>query len=298
MHWDSLIQGFTLYLKLEKGLSDNSIEAYTNDILKLKSFCGNSLNPIKVNQQTIHDFLVYVHDLGLSATSQARIVSGLRGFYAYLLEESLLDNNPMMLVDLPKTKRKLPEVLSEEEIQNMVDAIDKTKADGERNKAIIETLYSCGLRVSELVGLKISNIYGADEVIKVQGKGNKERLIPIDQGTLQQLDYYIQRERAFWPIKPIAEDLVFINQQGGALSRISVFKLIKSLAQKVGIHKNISPHTFRHSFATHLVENGADLRAVQQMLGHESITTTEIYTHLDRSFLKQTMQQFHPRAKK
>lgn len=298
MYWDSLIQGFTLYLKLEKGLSDNSIEAYTNDILKLKSFCGNNFNPIKVNQQTIGDFLIFVHELGLSATSQARIVSGLRGFYGYLLEENLLDNNPMLLVDLPKTKRKLPEVLSIEEIQNMVDAIDKTKADGERNKAIIETLYSCGLRVSELVGLKISNIYGADEIIKVQGKGNKERLVPIDQDTLKQIDYYIQKVRSLWPIKAIAEDLVFVNQQGGPLSRISVFKLIKSLAQKVGIHKNISPHTFRHSFATHLVENGADLRAVQQMLGHESITTTEIYTHLDRSFLKQTIQNFHPRSKK
>lgn len=298
MYWDSLIQGFTLYLKLEKGLSDNSIEAYTNDILKLKSFCGNNFNPIKANQQTIGDFLIFVHELGLSASSQARIVSGLRGFYGYLLEENLLDNNPMMLVDLPKTKRKLPEVLSIEEIQDMVDAIDKTKADGERNKAIIETLYSCGLRVSELVGLKISNIYGADEIIKVQGKGNKERLVPIDQDTLLQLDYYIQNIRALWPIKAIAEDLVFVNQQGGPLSRISVFKLIKSLAQKVGIQKNISPHTFRHSFATHLVENGADLRAVQQMLGHESITTTEIYTHLDRSFLKQTIQNFHPRSKK
>lgn len=295
MHAQHLYKGFAMYLKLEKGLADNSVEAYLSDVSKFLQFI-DPLSPAMVNQQTVRAFISLLHGWGICSTSQARILSGLRQFYLYLQLEKLVDANPIKSVALPKTSRKLPTVLSYKEILLMLEQIDRSKPDGERSVAIINTLYACGLRVSELTGLRISDIFFKEEFIKVRGKGDKERLVPIDPYTLEQLDYYIKQVRAHWPIKKEASDLVFVNQKGGGLSRISVFMLIKELVSKAQISKNVSPHTFRHSFATHLVENGADLRAVQQMLGHESITTTEIYTHMDRSFLKKTLDNFHPRA--
>lgn len=269
------------------------------DVNKLIQFVDERKSAEKLTAKDLKDFISFLNEIGISGTSQSRIISGLRQFYKYLLLENLVTINPMDSIELPKNPRKLPTVLSYEEIVSMLDWIDRSKKDGERNLAMIETLYACGLRVSELTGLKISDIFFTDEFIRVRGKGNKERLVPIDPHTLEQISFFIHHDRTHWKVAKEAEDIVFINQgRGTQISRVAVFSLIKDLAAKAGIKKNISPHTFRHSFATHLVENGADLRAVQQMLGHESITTTEIYTHLDRSFLRKTIEEFHPRAKR
>jgi integrase/recombinase XerD len=289
----SLYKGFETYLKLEKNVSDNTLLAYLNDVQKYFQFLGDK-KAEKVGPEDIREFVHLLHTIGLHPSSQARILSALRQFYHYVQLEHLIDVNPVKQVDLPKLRRKLPTVLSFEEIQRMMAAIDRSRPEGERSLAIIRTLYACGLRVSELVHLHISHIFYDDAFIRVIGKGNKERLVPIDEDTLEQIQYFISRVRTQWPLKAEASDLVFINQKGGGLSRISVFNLIKDLGAKAGIDKEISPHTFRHSYATHLVENGADLRAVQQLLGHESITTTEIYTHLDRRYLRETLEKYHP----
>lgn len=300
MNWTIAIRGFKSFLQLEKSLSANSVEAYQNDVLKLKQYC--ELKPLhkgpdEITLADLRDFLVFVNEIGLSAGSQARVLSGIRSFYRYLLLENEIKADPTELLEMPKTGRKLPDTLSYDEIQKIIHAIDRSLPDGERNKAIIEVLYSCGLRVSELVELRISNIYEDDGFIRVIGKGDKERLVPVGQSAIDQIRRYKEQLRNHQEIKKGYEDHLFLNRRGTKLSRVYIFTLIKSLCQKAGIKKNISPHTFRHSFATHLVENGADLRAVQEMLGHESITTTEIYTHLDRNFLKDTIMSFHPRAK-
>jgi integrase/recombinase XerD len=294
MLWNNYIKGFEQYLRLEKSLSNNTIDAYVSDVCKLQQFINETKNPDEISGEDIKHFLVFLNELGLTGTSQSRIISGLKQFYTYLILENLLKEDPMMIVDMPKTKRKLPVVLSYDEIESLFKQIDRSLPEGERNLAMLETLYSCGLRVSELTGLKISDIYSRDEIIKVKGKGNKERFVPIDPLTLEHLEIYMKNIRVHMPVKKEAEDILFLNRRGAKLSRVMVFLIIKDLAKKAGIKKTISPHTFRHSFATHLVENGADLRAVQQMLGHESITTTEIYTHLDRTFLRDTILKYHP----
>lgn len=301
MDWQSARKGFKQYLMLEKSLSANSIEAYLHDVLKFENFLiSNStpVGPIAVEYNHLLQFVNSLTKVGVAASSQARMISGLRAFYKFLLLEDVLINDPTQNLELPKLARKLPEVLGKDEIDKMLAQIDLTKPMGHRDKAIIETLYGCGLRVSELTGLNISEIYFQEEFIKVHGKGNKERLVPIAKSVLKVLNQYINETRVHLKLNKKFSDTVFLNHFGNGLSRISVFKLIKSLAVKANIQKNISPHTFRHSFATSLVEGGADLRAVQQMLGHESIITTEIYTHLDRNFLKETIALYHPRAKR
>jgi len=298
LDWRSAIKGFQAYLKLEKGLSDNSIEAYSRDIDKLQQFADSHPNCLKPDAFTLNDlrqFINWVNELGMIPSSQARILSGIKSFYKYLLAEDIIKNNPAELLESPKKMRKLPDALSYQDINKLIDAIDLSKSDGTRNKAIIEVLYSCGLRVSELTELKLSNLYLEIEFIKVIGKGNKERLVPIGGEAIKALKLWIEHNRVHVPIKKGEEDMVFLNRRGSRLSRVFIFMLIKQLAEVAGIKKSISPHTLRHSFATHLVEGGADLRAVQEMLGHESITTTEIYTHLDREYLKETIISYHPR---
>ncbi len=298
MDWRSAIKGFQAYLKLEKGLSDNSIEAYSRDIDKLQQFADSQTNSLKPEAFTLNDlrqFINWVNELGMIPSSQARILSGIKSFYKYLLSEDIIKNNPAELLESPKKMRKLPDTLSYRDINKLIEAIDLSKPDGTRNKAIIEVLYSCGLRVSELTELKLSNLYLEIEFIKVIGKGNKERLVPIGGEAIKALKIWIEHSRVHIPIKKGEEDMVFLNRRGSRLSRVYIFMLIKQLAELAGIKKSISPHTLRHSFATHLVEGGADLRAVQEMLGHESITTTEIYTHLDREYLKETIISYHPR---
>jgi integrase/recombinase XerD len=295
------IRSFTTYLKLEKSLSPNSIEAYENDILKLFSFAKMLDLKISVsNFELAHlqEFVRWLAELGMSARSQARIISGIKSFYKFLLLEKIIEKDPTELLELPKLGKKLPETLSYEEIERMIAQIDRSKAEGERNKAMLETLYSCGLRVSELVELRISHLYFNDSFIRVIGKGDKERLVPIGQQAIDQIELYLDQVRIHVNIQYGYEDYVFLNRRGKNLTRNMVFMIVKDLAARAGIHKNISPHTFRHSFATHLVEGGADLRAVQEMLGHESITTTEIYTHLDRNYLKTEILDHHPRNKK
>lgn len=299
MDWHSAIKGFQAYLKLERSLSENSVEAYTRDIQKLCQYA--EIQPVKLTPETIRlnhlrQFIVWVVELGMLPASQARILSGIKSFYKYLLMEDLIKTDPSELLESPKIQRKLPDTLSIHEINKLIDAIDVSKPDGARNKAILEVLYGCGLRVSELTELKLSNLYLDIEFIKVTGKGSKERLVPIGGAAVKALKIWIESIRVHTPIRKGEEDLVFLNRRGTRLSRVYIFMLIKQLAQLTGINKTISPHTFRHSFATHLVEGGADLRAVQEMLGHESITTTEIYTHLDREYLKGTIIQFHPRS--
>lgn len=298
--WANSFQRFEQYLTLERSLSPNSTLAYINDVKKLEQW--NSLflqasSPIHIVLKNLNDFSAWLVDIGFSAVSQARILSGVRSFYKFLLLEGLIEASPADFLEPPKTGRKLPVVLSEEEIDTMIQAIDKTSSSGERDTAMLETLYSSGLRVSELVGLKLTDVFTDEGYLKVLGKGNKERLVPIGKRALKHIDMYKNFVRAHQNIQPKYRDTVFLNQRGSALSRQSVFLLIKKLAVQAGIKKNISPHTFRHSFATHLVEAGADLRAVQEMLGHESITTTEIYTHLDRNYLAETIKLFHPRSK-
>ena len=292
------IKGFQAYLKLEKSLSPNSIEAYTRDMEKLRIFAEDQTQPINPERVTLADlrrFINWINELGMIPSSQARILSGVKHFYKYLLMEDLISINPAELLESPKIQRKLPDTLSYHDINRLIEAIDLSKPEGTRNKAILEVLYGCGLRVSELTELKLSNLYLDIEFIKVMGKGSKERLVPIGGAAVKALKIWIEQVRVHVPIKKGEEDMVFLNRNGRHLSRVYVFTLIKSLAVLSGITKNISPHTLRHSFATHLVEGGADLRAVQEMLGHESIATTEIYTHLDREFLKGTIVQYHPR---
>lgn len=299
VNWSSYIKGFKAYLKLEKSLSKNSIEAYERDLVKLTQFLDAhnlNLQPTEVKLITLREFLRWVTELGMSTTSQARILSGIKAFYKYLLMEDIMVKNPAELLESPKIKRKLPEVLAVHEIDMLVAEIDHSKPEGMRNKAIIETMFSCGLRVSELVNLKFADISYPDEFIRVLGKGNKERLVPIGSVALKAIALYKDTVRSH--ITPITghTDTVFLNARGKGLSRVMIFYIIKDLALKAGIKKSISPHTMRHSFATCLVEAGADLRAVQQMLGHESITTTEIYTHIDRGYLHDVITQFHPRS--
>lgn len=297
--WISYIKGFEAYLKLEKSLSQNSIEAYIGDVEKLTQYLEyikTEISPDKIEPKHLHDFIKWINQLGMSAASQARVISGIRGFYKYLILENIIKNNPTELLDSPKIGRKLPDVLSIEEIDQLLAAIDLSKSGGERNKAIIETIYGCGLRVSELINLKISNISFTTGFIKIVGKGNKERMVPIGNSALKQIKIYSNNVRVHLDIKKGHEDFLFLNRNGRKLTRVMIFTIIKDLTKKIGLKKNIHPHTFRHSFATHLIDGGADLRAVQEMLGHESITTTEIYTHLDREYLRDTIIRFHPRS--
>ena len=296
--WQAYLKGFKMYLQLEKGLSTNTLNAYINDVKKLTEFFGimeQTISPEKVGRIHIQEFIVWINEMGFLASSQARILSGLKNFFKYLIEEDLITENPLKLIDAPKIRRKLPVVLSLEEIEAMMAEIDRSKPEGERNKTIVEILYSCGLRVSELVNLEISNIYWDDEFIRVIGKGDKERLVPIGSVALKQAKLYYNTVRRHVDVSPGHNAYFFLNRNGRKLTRVMIFTIVKNLAEKAGIQKTVSPHTFRHSFATHLVEGGADLRAVQDMLGHESITTTEIYTHLDRTHLRKVLEQFHPR---
>jgi integrase/recombinase XerD len=295
--WEAYKKGFKAYLQLEKSLSDNSVEAYIRDVDKLTTFLiatEQKKSPAEVDLKNLQQFLKWVGELGMTAASQARTISGIKGFYKYCLIENIVTVDPTTLLEAPKLKRSLPDVLSFDEIEKIIGEIDQSKPEGGRNKAILETMYSCGLRVSEVVNLQISCLYLDVGFIRVIGKGNKERLVPIGSDAVKYIRLYKDHIRVHVPVKKGCEDILFVNKRGGQLSRIMIFYIIKDLAKKAGINKNISPHTFRHSFATHLVEGGADLRAVQEMLGHESITTTEIYTHLDRDFLRSTLQQFHP----
>lgn len=299
--WDPYKKGFKAYLQLEKSLSENSVEAYLHDIEKLTTYllASNQKKDVsEIDLQSLQGFLKWVAELGMTASSQARIISGIKGFYKYCLLENIVTSDPTALLDAPKLRRKLPDVLSFDEIQKIIECIDHSKAEGGRNKAILETMYSCGLRVSEVVNLQISCLHLDVGFIRVTGKGNKERLVPIGSDACKYIKLYHDSIRNHIKIKKGMEDYLFLNKHGSQLSRIMIFYIIKDLVKKAGITKNISPHSFRHSFATHLVEGGADLRAVQEMLGHESITTTEIYTHLDRDFLRSTLQQFHPAFKK
>ena len=301
MMWDSFKKGFKAWLQLEKSLSDNSVEAYLQDIDKLTSFLELhelKKSPNDIDLKLLENFVKWIHELGMTATSQARIISGLRSFYKYCLLEQLSEKDPTVLLEAPKIRRKLPDTLSIKEIDAIIDAIDLSAAEGTRNKAIFETMYSCGLRVSELINLKISCLYLDVGFIKVIGKGDKQRLVPIGSEAIKHIGIYKNNVRNHIMIKKGKEDFLFLNRRGSQLSRVMIFLILKELVKKAGIEKNVSPHTFRHSFATHLVEGGADLRAVQEMLGHESITTTEIYTHLDRDFLRSTLQQFHPAFKR
>jgi integrase/recombinase XerD len=301
MNWTPTIKGFKNYLQLERSLSANSIDAYLRDVEKFVQFLELQeidVNPEKVEQNQIEDFLQWVSEIGLNARSQARILSGLKAFYKYMLMEDIIDIAPTELLESPKIGRKLPEVLSIEEINDIIGAVDLSKDEGERNKAMLETLYSCGLRVSELINLKLSNLLLDEGFIRVIGKGDKERITPIGSVAIKHINIYIESKRNHMSnIDAASEDVLFLNRRGKQLTRVMIFTIIKELAKTAGITKTVSPHTFRHSFATHLVEGGADLRAVQEMLGHESITTTEIYTHLDREYLRQAILDFHPRAK-
>lgn len=296
--WSNYLKGFKSYLQLERSLSANTLEAYMRDLDKLVQFLevsGSSATPEQINLEVLQNFLRWVGELGMTARSQARILSGVKAFYKYLIVENMLQDDPTELLEGPRIGQKLPDFLTVEEINLLLDAIDRSKPDGERNRALLETLYSCGLRVSELINLRLSQIYGDIGFIKIKGKGSKERLVPIGESALRQLDFYFNSYRNHMEIKKGHEDFVFLNRRGAKLTRVYVFMLIKDLAQKSGLRDTISPHTFRHSFATHLVEGGADLRAVQEMLGHSSIITTEIYTHLDKNYLRSAILQFHPR---
>lgn len=299
--WEAYKKGYKAYLRLEKSLSDHSVEAYLHDITKLTQYLlsvNQEKNPAALTLKDLQAFVKWIGELGMGATTQARIISGIRSFYKYLLTEQLITIDPSTLLEAPKTRRKLPDTLSFEEIELLIGAIDLSSPEGTRNKAILETMYSCGLRVSELVGLKISCLYLDIGFIRVIGKGDKERLVPIGSDAIKCIKIYKDTVRSHQSVSEKNQDILFLNRRGNALSRVMIFYIIKSLASVAGITKVISPHTFRHSFATHLVEGGADLRAVQEMLGHESITTTEIYTHLNRDFLRDTLQQFHPAFKK
>jgi len=298
-NWSSYIKQFENYLKLERSLSQNSIDAYVRDVEKLDQFIEIKkldISPLKITSKHLQSFLEYINELGMSSYSQARILSGLKAFYKFLIFEELISADPTALIEGPKIGRKLPDTLDYGEIEKLLAAIDLSTPEGGRNRAMLEMLYSSGLRVSELIDLRLANVHSDIGFLRVIGKGNKERLVPIGREALKYLKIYIDEIRVHTPKIETFSSYVFLNRSGRKLTRVMVFLIIKALAAKVGLKKNISPHTFRHSFATHLIEGGADLRAVQEMLGHESITTTEIYTHLDRDYLRQVVQQFHPRS--
>lgn len=299
MHaWTPYIKGFRSYLQLERSLSANTLEAYAHDLEKLVQFLDYkqiSVSPEQIKHEHLQEFIKWVSDLGMTARTQARVLSGVKAFYKYLLMENVMQDDPTELIEGPSIGKKLPDFLTVEEINLLLSNIDLSLPEGQRNKAMLETLYSCGLRVSELVGLQLSQSYFNDGFVKVTGKGNKERIIPMGNSAIQQINLYLEGIRNHLPIQKGHEDFIFLNRRGRKLSRVMVFMIIKDLATKAGIRTTISPHTFRHSFATHLIEGGADLRAVQEMLGHSSITTTEIYTHLDKDYLRSAILQFHPR---
>jgi integrase/recombinase XerD len=298
--WEPYKKGFKAWLQLEKSLSDNSVEAYLHDIEALTSYlqqAGESKTPADIELKDLEKFVEWIHSLGMTVASQARMISGLRSFYKYCLLEQIVTIDPTLLLEAPKMQRKLPDTLSFEEIEQIIAGIDLSKPEGGRNKAIFETMYSCGLRVSELVNLQLSQLFLDVGFVKVVGKGDKERLVPIGRDAIKYIEIYRNSIRNQLTIDKGEEDILFLNRRGHRLTRVMIFLILKDLVKKAGIEKNISPHTFRHSFATHLVEGGADLRAVQEMLGHESITTTEIYTHLDREFLRNTLHAFHPAFK-
>ncbi len=297
MIWESYRRGFDAFLRLEKSLSQNSVDAYRHDIEKLTAFLEENniaVQPAGITLSHLQDFLKWLNQSSLNARSQMRIISGIRAFYKYLLLENLISDDPTQLLDMPRTGRKLPEFLTVDETTRLIDSVDLSKPEGERNKAMIETLYGCGLRVSELVNLKISCIYFNEGFMRITGKGDKERLVPFSGKALKQINLYLHEIRSHIAIRKGHEDYLFLNRRGARLTRVMVFTIIKDLAILAGIRKTIGPHTLRHSFATHLVEGGADLRAVQEMLGHASITTTEIYTHLDRTFLRENILDHHP----
>ena len=299
MNWDTLIRQFANYLRLERSLSENSIQAYVRDVAKLKQFVDISnldVSPQRVTTEIIQDYLKYLGMLEMSAYSQSRMLSGIKSFYVFLEYEEMITENPVALIDSPKVGRKLPDVLNIFEIEKILDAIDMSTPEGGRNRAMLEMLYSSGLRVSELINLKMNQVYFDTGFLRVLGKGNKERLVPIGKSAIKYLKIYLEEIRCHVNISPGFENFVFLNRRGKGLTRVMIFTIIKNLVTIAGIKKQVSPHTFRHSFATHLVEGGADLRAVQEMLGHESITTTEIYTHLDREYLKQIIEEYHPRS--
>lgn len=297
MNWAQALQDYRHYLKIERGLSANSIVNYTLDVEKLRRFLETKQlteTPIHIDQPTLQQF-VYELARTVNPRSQARIISGLKGFFGYLIFEDYRQDNPMDLIESPKIGRKLPDTLSEAEINQLIEAIDLGSEAGERNRAMLETLYGCGLRVSELIGLKLSDLYFDEDFIKVTGKGDKQRFVPISPVNKKYINIYSKEVRVHQKVQKGFEDIVFLNRRGRQLSRAMVFTMIKQLAEKIGLQKSVGPHTFRHSFATHLLENGADLRAIQQMLGHESITTTEVYMHIDRKHLAEVMNRFHPR---
>lgn len=299
MSWSIYKKQFYDYLRLERSLSDNSVQAYLLDVGKLEQFCNINkqiIHPQKVNTDQIKEFLVWVNKLGMSARTQARVLSGIKAFFKFLILEQEIDYNPAEVIEAPKLGRKLPDTLEVHEIEQLFSSIDMSTPEGFRNRAMLETLYSSGLRVSELIALKISNIYTDIGFLKILGKGNKERLVPIGKEALKFINIYLKEIRIHQKIHDDFADFVFLNRRGRGLTRVMIFTIIKNLAVSIGMKKKISPHTFRHSFATHLIEGGADLRAIQDMLGHESITTTEIYTHLDKDYLKQVIDEFHPRS--
>lgn len=300
MSWNVYIRGYQNYLQIEKSLSKNTVDGYCRDIKKLNNFFNGNDNKKKieeVNYQDFQNYLSYLNDLKINARSQSRIISSMRSFFKFLILEKIIKENPTELLENPKTGKKLPEFLTIEEIELLVNQIDRSKKEGERNLAIIEVLYGCGLRVTELIELKISEIYWEEGFIRIIGKGNKERLVPLGKIASKHLKIYLNEIRVHQKVKDLFVDHVFINKNGSKISRVMIFKIVKKLTEKAGIQKNISPHSLRHSFATHLVEGGADLRSVQEMLGHQSITTTEVYTHLDKNYLKQAILDHHPLEK-
>lgn len=299
--WEPYKKGFKAWLQLEKSLAPNSVMAYLHDVDKLTLFLlatDDGKKPGDVQLKDLEAFIKWIHELGMTPASQGRIISGLKTFYKYCLMEDIITHDPTALLEAPKHRRSLPDVLSFDEIESIIAAIDHSKPEGGRNRAILETMYSCGLRVSELVNLKISCLFLEIGFVKVTGKGDKERLVPIGKDAIKYIRSYKNNTRLHIPVIAGQEDILFLNRRGSKLSRVMIFIMLKELVRIAGIQKNVSPHTFRHSFATHLVEGGADLRAVQEMLGHESITTTELYTHLDREYLRTTLQQYHPAFRK
>jgi integrase/recombinase XerD len=295
--WQSYIKEYQNYLRLERGLSKNTIENYTFDIEKLVLFLNQhdiKVSPITISEEIVQQF-IYEIASKVNARSQSRVISGLKSFFNYLVFEDYRKDTPLELIEVPKTGRKLPDTLATEEIDALISAIDLSTPEGERNRAMLETLYSCGLRVSELVGLKISDLFFEEGFIKITGKGNKQRFVPVGNSTIKYITSYVNLIRVHYPTQKGFEDTLFLNRRGKQLTRAMVFIIIKYLAVKINLNKTISPHTFRHSFATHLLENGADLRSIQLMLGHESITTTEVYMHLDRKFLSEVLNNYHPR---
>jgi integrase/recombinase XerD len=296
--WEIQQTSFINYLRLERGLAENSIFAYQRDVEKLKDYCApRNISPTSVSLDDLKQFLTDLYDLGISARSQARVISGIKQFFEFLILEGEREDDPSELLELPKIGKKLPVFLSIEEIDKLIAAIDLSKPEGHRNKAVLETLYSCGLRVSELINLRFSNLFLNEGFVRVTGKGDKERLVPISPSVEKEIDFYVKGTRNHMTVQKGHEDFIFLNRRGKQLTRVMIFTIIKNLAEAIGLQKTISPHTFRHSFATHLIEGGANLRAVQEMLGHESITTTEIYTHLDNAYIREAIISYHPRNK-